>query len=78
MKRLSYILLFLVSVLLFVTCKKYPELKIYNLEIVNETVEKTQTSTRVTVKYSYPTELKSVDALLSLNENFGDASKTST
>ena len=38
MKRFPYILTLTVAVLAFVTCQKRPELKIYNLELTDETV----------------------------------------
>lgn len=72
MKRVSLIILLTFSVLI-VACKKNTELKIYDLEIVNEKIVKTNTSAKITVKYSYPTKLKSVDVILSMNADFVDA-----
>lgn len=70
MKRTKYILLPFVILVLFVlsSCKK-DELKIYKLEISSETVVKSRTSATITVNYTYPTNLKSVDAYLSLTSD---------
>jgi len=72
MKRISYILLLTLSVLL-VTCRKYPELKVYKIDFINETVEKTASTARMTVEYSYPTKLESVNVMLSENSGLGGA-----
>ena len=70
MKRTKYILLPFVILVLFVlsSCKK-DELKIYKLEISSETIVKSRTSATITVNYTYPTNLKSVDAYLSLTSD---------
>ncbi len=72
MKRISYIILFAVAFLL-VACTKRPELKVYKLEFVTETVEKTNSTAKMTVEYSYPTELESVKVILSENSDLGGA-----
>ena len=74
MKKTPYIILLLtVFVLVFVTCQKRPEMKIYNLEINEESVETTATSVEITVHYTYPTKLEYVDAYLSTH---GDMSNS--
>lgn len=74
MKKTPYIIFLLaVLVLVFVTCQKRPEMKIYNLEINEENVETTATSVEITVHYTYPTKLEYVNVYLSIN---GDLSNS--
>lgn len=74
MKKTPYIIsLVAVLVLMFVTCHKRPEMKIYNLEINEENVETTATSVEITVHYTYPTKLEYVNVYLSIN---GDLSNS--
>jgi len=72
MKRISYIILIVVA-FLFLTCTKRPELKVYKLDFVSETIEKTSSTAKMTVEYSYPTKLESVNVILSENENLSGA-----
>lgn len=72
MKKTSYILLLLsVFLLVLSTCRKKPELKIYTLELSEETVTISPNSATITNKYSYPGEVLTVKLLLS---NFSDMS----
>jgi len=68
MKKISLILF--VFTTLLITCKKAPELKVYNLEIEEKTVELTAYSATVTMKYHYPTKLEYVNAYLSASTYF--------
>lgn len=70
MKRIYYILFSFVILVLSVlfSCKK-DELKLQKLEISSETVVKDRTSATITSNYTYPTNLKSVDAYLGLTSD---------
>ncbi|MBQ6083149.1 MAG: hypothetical protein IJK92_02175 [Bacteroidales bacterium] len=72
MKKALYIILFALPLLLL-TCQKHPKLKIYNLEINDETVEAATTTAEITVKYSYPTKLEYVNTYLSINGDVSNA-----
>lgn len=66
MKKTSYILLLLsVFLLVLSTCRKKPELKVYTLELSQETVTVSPNSVTITTEYSYPGEVLSVKLLLS-------------
>ena len=66
MKKTSYILLLLsVFLLVLSTCRKKPELKVYTLELSEETVTVSPNSVTITTEYSYPGEVLSVKLLLS-------------
>jgi hypothetical protein len=71
MKKL-YILL-VVSTLFLVTCKKIPELKIYNLEISEELVITTSCDATITAKYSFPTEIYDIKVLVNTSEDMNNA-----
>lgn len=71
MKKL-YILL-VVSVLFLITCKKIPELKIYNLEISEESVTTTSCDATITAKYSFPTEIYDIKVLVNTSEDMYNA-----
>lgn len=71
MKKL-YILL-VVSVLFLITCKKIPELKIYNLEISEESVTTTTCDATITAKYSFPTEIYDIKVLVNASEDMNNA-----
>ena len=71
MKKL-YILL-VVSVLFLITCKKIPELKIYNLEISEESVMTTTCDATITAKYSFPTEIYDIKVLVNASEDMNNA-----
>ena len=72
MKKVLFIILFTIPIL-FLTCQKRPELKIYNLIIKNEVVKKTATTVEITIEYSYPTKLEYVNAYVSLSNSFGNS-----
>jgi hypothetical protein len=72
MKRLPYILTLTVAVLAFVTCQKRPELKIYNLELTDETVTAADNSAVITANYSYPGEIPEVWTLVSTSDDMTD------
>lgn len=66
MKKTSYILLLLsVFLLVLSTCRKKPELKVYTLELSEETVTVSPNSVTITTEYSYPGEVLAVKLLLS-------------
>ena len=71
MKKL-YILL-VVSVLFLITCKKIPELKIYNLEISEESVTTTTRDATIIAKYSFPTEIYDIKVLVNTSEDMNNA-----
>lgn len=65
MKKISYIVLLAIAIIFLSTCRKKPELKIYNLELSEETVTVSTNSVTITTEYSYPGEVLSVKLLLS-------------
>jgi hypothetical protein len=71
MKKL-YILL-VVSALFLITCKKIPELKIYNLEISEESVTTTSCDAIITAKYSFPTEIYDIKVLVNNSNDMDNA-----
>ena len=72
MKKITYLLLIGVALLL-VTCKKAPQLKVYDLVIEDEYIEYSENSVRITSAYSYPTKLEYVNAYVSKNNYFDNA-----
>ena len=64
MKKITIILL-IFSALTLTTCKKLPELKVYELNLANENVAYSQTSAEITVDYEYPTKLQYVNVTMS-------------
>lgn len=67
-------LLFIVTiVLLFVGCKKKEEVINYEVELGETAVEKGFDFVKINVEYSYPDKLKSVDMLLSENNDMDEA-----
>ena len=75
MKRLLYIF-FIISALLFATCKKKPQLKIYKLEISEETVTVTPYSATVTANYSYPGDIPHIKVFTSTSSSMSNAIET--
>ena len=75
MKRLLYIL-FVISALLFTTCQKKPQLKIYKLELSEETVEVTPYSATVTANYSYPGDIPQIKVYTSTSSSMSNAIET--
>ena len=69
MKKITIILL-IFSALVFTTCKKMPELKVYELNLANENVAYSQTSAEITVDYEYPTQLQYVNVTMSRSNYF--------
>ena len=69
MKKITIILL-IFSVLTLTTCKKLPELKVYELNLANENVAYSQTSAEITVDYEYPTKLQYVNVTMSRSNYF--------
>lgn len=67
MKRLSYIFLIVISALVLTTCRKRPELKIYNLELSEETVVTSTSGATITANYYYPGAIPTVSLFLSTN-----------
>ena len=75
MKRLLYIF-FVVSALVFTTCQKKPELKIYKLELTEETVAVTPYSATITANYSYPGEIPQIKVYTSTSSSMSNAIET--
>lgn len=75
MKRLLYIF-FVVSALVFTTCQKKPELKIYKLELTEETVTVTPYSATITANYSYPGEIPQIKVYTSTSSSMSNAIET--
>ena len=69
MKKITIILL-IFSALTLTTCKKLPELKVYELNLANENVAYSQTSAEITVDYEYPTKLQYVNVTMSRSNYF--------
>lgn len=69
MKKITIILL-IFSALTLTTCKKLPELKVYELNLANENVAYSQTSAEITVDYEYPTQLQYVNVTMSRSNYF--------
>lgn len=70
MKKTTFILLAL-SALFLITCKKAPELKVYELTLDHENVAYSQTSAEIKVDYTYPSSLRYVNVTLSQSNYFG-------
>ena len=75
MKRLLNIL-FVISALLFTTCQKKPQLKIYKLDLTEETVEVTPYSATITANYSYPGEIPQIKVYTSTSSSMSNAIET--
>ena len=75
MKKILYIL-FVISALLFTTCQKKPQLKIYKLEVSEKTVEVTPYSATVTANYSYPGEIPQIKVYTSTSSSMSNAIET--
>lgn len=73
MKKITFILLAL-SALFLITCKKAPELKVYDVNFVSENVDVSSNSATITIHYSYLTKLDYVNAYVSKSNYFGDSS----
>ena len=71
MKKIALIFLLAVSALFIITCKKYPELKVYDLSFDDENIEYSANSAELRVRYTYPTALVYVNAILSQSNYFG-------
>lgn len=69
MKKITTIL-FVCSTLMLTTCKKFPELKVYDLKLTSENVEYSQTSAEIKVEYEYVTNLLYVNVTMSKSTDF--------
>ena len=72
------ILLYLSLVVLLLTvsltdCKKKPELKVYSLELSNESVVATNANASIVADYSFPTEIRDIKVVVSENSNLQNA-----
>ena len=67
MKKFLYIMLIVISALVLTTCRKRPELKIYNLELSEETVVASTNGATITANYFYPGEIPTISLFLSTN-----------
>ena len=76
MKRLPYILLLSVLMVVVTTCKKRPELKIYKLELTEETVSVSPYSATIMANYSYQGEIPQIKVYTSTNSSMYDAIET--
>jgi hypothetical protein len=70
MKKTAFILC-VFSALMLTTCKKMPELKVYDLKLTSENVAYSQTSAEIKVEYDYPTDLQYVNVTMSESNYFG-------
>lgn len=70
MKKTAFILC-VFSALMLTTCKKMPELKVYDLKLTSENVAYSQTSAEIKVEYDYPTNLEYVNVTMSESNYFG-------
>lgn len=73
MKRSLYILLIVLSALVLTTCKKRPELKIYNLELSEESVAVTPYTATITANYTYPGSIPQIKVYTSTSSSMADA-----
>lgn len=76
MKRSLYILLIVLSALVLTTCKKRPELKIYNLELSEESVAVTPYTATITANYTYPGSIPQIKVYTSTSSSMADAIET--
>lgn len=76
MKRLSYIFLIVISALVLTTCKKRPELKIYNFELSEESVAVTPYTATITANYTYPGSIPQIKVCTSTSSSMADAIET--
>lgn len=76
MKRSLYIFLIIISALVLTTCKKRPELKIYNLELSEESVAVTPYTATITANYSYPGSIPQIKVYTSTSSSMSDAIET--
>lgn len=58
------------------TCKKRPELKIYNLELSEESVAVTPYTATITANYTYPGSIPQIKVYTSTSSSMADASET--
>lgn len=72
----KFYILLVISALFLITCKKLPELKIYNLEISEESVTTTTSNATISAKYSFPTEIYEIKVLVNTTNNMDNASFT--
>ena len=63
----------ILTALFFTDCKKKPEMKIYNLEISDETVVTTTKKATITAHYSYPSEISDIKIIVSDNDAMQNA-----
>ena len=77
-KRLSIILTLCVAVFILITCKKKPEVEIYDLTISNEQVVVTTTTASITADFSYPTEIYDIKFIFSTNSGMSEATSLPT
>ena len=71
MKKTAFVILCVFSALMLTTCKKMPELKVYDLKLTSENVAYSQTSAEIKVEYDYPTDLQYVNVTMSESNYFG-------
>ena len=71
MKKTAFVILCVFSALMLTTCKKMPELKVYDLKLTSENVAYSQTSAEIKVEYDYPTNLEYVNVTMSESNYFG-------
>lgn len=76
MKRSLYIFLIVISAVVLTTCKKRPELKIYNLELSEESVAVTPYTATITANYTYPGSIPQIKVYTSTSSSMADASET--
>lgn len=72
----KFYILLVISALFLITCKKLPELNIYNLEISEESVTTTTSDAIISAKYSFPTEIYEINVLVNTTNNMDNASST--
>ena len=72
----KFYILLVISALFLITCKKLPKVKIYNLEISEESVTTTTSDATISAKYSFPTEIYEIKVLVNTTNNMDNASFT--
>jgi hypothetical protein len=77
-KTLSIILTLCVAILILITCKKKPEVEVYDLTISDEQVVVTTTTASITADFSYPTEIYDIKFIFSTNSGMSEATSLPT
>ena len=75
MKKNVYLLI-AISTLFLIACEKFPELKVYELEVSGENVVVTQNGVTITANYWFPTEIYSIKVLVNTCDNMNNAVET--